>query len=458
MKTLPIILAIILPLLPTIFGFNIVARDITPSDPIVIAGLDDEIEFNVEIANNGNSSEHLRIYNILGFEMTPSESFVVLPGKTQQIDLTVIPRTDISTRGFYTISSHITNDRGDSKEIQLVFKIRDLENLFQIGTVGIDRDENSIEIFIENKENITLKDLEITFSSDFFESTHTTDLGKRGRETFSLELNQEDFKKLQAGFYTFFADVSYKDKQGRVEGIINFEADSKLTTLEDSYGIIIVTDIITKSNEGNTLEEAQIELTRNMISRLFTTFNHEPDLVQREGTKITYTWEIALQPGQSFEVKAKTNWSFPLIIIVLIIVIVYLVKRLTRQDVRIKKKVSFLKAKGGEFALKVSLTIDSRKYIENVSIIDKLPPLVKVYPRFGPYEPNKVDEAHRKITWNFEKLEENEKRVLTYIIYSKLGVVGRIALPNASAFYDKEGKMHESTSNKTYFVSEAVKE
>jgi hypothetical protein len=145
---------------------------------------------------------------------------------------------------------------------------------------------------------------------------------------------------------------------------------------------------------------------------------------------------------------------FPLILIILIVAIVVLVRRFSEKDVMLRKKVSFVNAKGGEFALKVSIQVKAKNYVERVNVIDKLPALVKIYERFGGDEPTRVDEKNKKIEWNFEKLEQGEIRIISYVIYSKIGVVGKFALPKATVLFEKEGKIKEAQSNQAFFVAE----
>src|SRR3989304_4802339 len=108
-----------------------------------------------------------------------------------------------------------------------------------------------------------------------------------------------------------------------------------------------------------------------------------------------------------------------------------------------KKKVTFVNAKGGEFALKVAVTVGAKKYVERVNVTDHLPPLVKLYERFGGEKPTRVNEAARRIEWNLGNMMPGEKRVLQYVIYSKVGVMGRFSLPSARAVYEKDGEIHE---------------
>ena len=116
--------------------------------------------------------------------------------------------------------------------------------------------------------------------------------------------------------------------------------------------------------------------------------------------------------------------------------------------------MSFVRAKGGEFALKVSIIVHAKKYIEKVNIIDRLPSLVKLYERFGKEIPSKVEEDKRRIEWEFEKLEAGEIRVISYIIYSKVGIIGKFALPTTTAIYQRDGKIKNTQSNMAFFMAE----
>ena len=135
-----------------------------------------------------------------------------------------------------------------------------------------------------------------------------------------------------------------------------------------------------------------------------------------------------------------------------------MVKRISTTELILKKRVNFVKTKGGEFALKVSLTVNAQKYVERVSVVDKLPSITKIHDRFSGPPPTRVDEKTRRIEWNFEKLEEGETRMVSYIIYSKIGILGKFALPPATAFYESTGKIKEVQSNRAFFVSEQSKE
>jgi len=244
-----------------------------------------------------------------------------------------------------------------------------------------------------------------------------------------------------------------------LEGVIEFVEQNLVEEVKNDYGFIVNTKTIQKTNNGNTVESAEIIIEKNIISRLFTSFSPEPEVVERKGATVTYTWNQEIMPGEIFEVIVKTNWLYPLIIIAFIVIIVVLVRQFTSTDVIIRKKISFVKAKGGQFALKISIFAYAKKYVERVNIVDRLPSLMKLYERFGGEQPSRVNEKLGLIEWSFEKLEQGEVRTLSYIVYSKnVGVMGKFALPAAAVIYQKGGKVHEAESNRAFFVAEPKKQ
>ena len=64
---------------------------------------------------------------------------------------------------------------------------------------------------------------------------------------------------------------------------------------------------------------------------------------------------------------------------------------------------------------------------------------------------------NRRIEWHFDKLEAGESRIISYIIYSKVGVLGKFALPTTTAVYEKEGEIHESESNHAFFIADQAR-
>ena len=448
-----VFLAVLL-VFPLVSALNVSVEKIS-KDEVMMTNLDNSVTFNLRITNKGGENT-LEFYNLVGFTMTPKR-VVFDEWETKNILLEIKPIGEFTHTGFYSFDYFIRgNDFTDVKE-KLLFEAVNLEYAFEVSAGELNLETSSLEIYVKNTVNFNFEEVKGKFSSPFFELEETFSIEPYGKKTFNVEFDQEEFKELIAGFYTFNAELSVGDEKSELEGVIKFVEKDLLKTSKKDYGFIIVTQVIEKINDGNLVVNSETVVKKNIISRLFTSFSPTPDNVDRDGALVYYTWTKQINPGESLEITIKTNWLFPFIIIILIIVIVALTTQYVRTNVVLRKKVTFVKAKGGEFALKISIFVQARKYVERVNIVDRLPPLVKIYERFGKEEPSKVDSANKRIEWNYEKLEAGETRILTYIIYSKVGVVGRFALPSTTAIYEKNGKIQEAESNRAFFVAEQTK-
>lgn len=423
--------------------------------PVLVAEVGNEIHYNISIKNNG-PTDTINLYNLLGFEMSPREKMQIQSGETKNISVTLKPIGKVKERGFYTITYYIRG-QSDTVEKTLTMNVLELKDCFDIGTSDLVVEGNSLKIFITNKIDLDFKNLKIHLSSPFFNVEKEIDLNAKEKKEFEIALNPENFRKLIAGFYTLKGEIIYQNHKANLEESIKFVEKDFIETTQDKKGFIIKQEIIKKENKGNVVSGAHAVVEKNIISRLFTTFEPKPVSVDRSGWNVYYSWNTKLNPGETININVKTNWLYPLLIIILVIAIVIMAKRYSYNDVVIKKKTQFVRAKGGEFGLKVSVIVQANKYVENINVIDRLPSIVKLYDKFGTEQPSKVDEKARKIEWNFDKLDVGEKRIMTYLIYSRLGVVGKFALPRAVAIYQREGEIKETNSNRTFFITDQTK-
>jgi hypothetical protein len=450
MKKVLTLLFIVL-FLPVLSAINLDIEK-TSENEVMILDIDEPAVFDLTIKNNGASDE-FEFYTFFALLEEPNESVLIDSGETKDVQIKLLPTYNLKT-GFSTFNIVLRATDETETETQLTTRIINLEEAFEVGSGDLDPDTNSLEVYIHNKVGFDFDFLTAKFSSPFFEFEESFALGPNQRKNFYVELNKEDFNRIMAGFYTLNVELTTKGKTTEVEGIIKFVEKDIVTTIKKESGIIISRKIIEKINEGNTLASSETVIKKNIISRLFTSFSPEPDLIEREGLKVYYSWVREIKPGESLKIIVRTNWLIPFLIIFLIIAIVVLAKKFSKTNMNLRKRVTFVRAKGGEFALKVSLFVHAKKYIEKVQIIDRLPSLVKIYEKFGGETPTKVDEANRRIEWNFEKLEEGEVRVISYLIYSKVGVLGKFALPSATAIFQREGVIKNEESNRAFFVAE----
>ncbi len=446
-------LTVLLLILPFTLALNLQIEKISQNEAMIV-GVDRPATFDFNITNLGPSTK-IQFYNLLGFRMLPSETIVIGAFESKMIKLEVSPIGDFNFTGLYSFPYYI-RDVNDKTEMQeaLTFRRVEFRDAFDIGAGSFDPESSSVDIYIQNTQNFKFGNIDGKFSSSFFNIEKTFTLGPYERKNFTIQLNKEEFKQLLAGSYTLNADISAEGQKTNLQTNLEFIEKDIIKTTESQSGVIFRTNVITKTNAGNVVAPENMVIIKNVISRLFTTFNPEPDKVDRSGFIVKYGWSRELKPGESFQVTVKTNSLFPLLLILLIIAAVIISKQYTSSNLVMNKKINFVKAKGGEFALKVSVVLSAKKHVDNITIIDRLPPLVTLYEKFGAEKPSRVDTKLRKLEWNINSLEAGEKRVISYVIFSKVGIVGKFSLPPTTAIFERNGKASETESNRAFFVAE----
>jgi hypothetical protein len=421
---------------------------------VVISELDNPAVYEFVINNDGKD-DNFEIYSFVGLTFSPRGTFE-LNQSINRIEIKAYPSKEIRKKsGLYFLEYEIRGQNSGIYKDKLKINVIELHDVLEVLPDNIHPDETEVKAFVKNTQNTNIGNLEIEFESVFFKESLVLNFEPFEEKEISLKINKENLKDLRAGAYLMKVKIGLEGAESELEEVVNYLEKEDILVNEESSGFIVRAEKITKENVGNTNSIAQVQVRKDIISRLVTIYEPEPNSIVRSGFGVLYSWDRELEPGQELEVKVTTNYTFPFIVVILVILIVFLVKIYSVSPVRLKKKVSFVRTKGGEFALKITVKAKARKHIDNVQIIDKLPAMSKVYNKFA-RRPDKIDVKSRRLIWNFDKLNAGEERVVSYIIYSRLRVVGRFELPSATAVYELNGKTQESWSNKTYFVSESL--
>jgi hypothetical protein len=426
--------------------------DEVSTNEVYIIGLNEPATFDLSIKNLG-ASENVNFYSFFTQDLSPKGSVHLEGWETQNVTLYISPPDKIKP-GYYTFEYYIRNANEEAIPQNLTLDVINFGDAFEIGANEFDPESKTLNVYIHNRVNFNFENASVIFSSPFFNFQKQFNLGPNQRNDFTVTLNKDDFKKLMAGYYTFKADISAKGAEANLDGTLKFAEKDILTTNKKTYGVIINTNVIEKTNEGNVVASTETVIKKNIVSRLFTHFSPEPNTVERQGFVVYYTWDSKIAPGEILNITVRTNWILPFVIILLIVAVVIIVKKTSNRNMILKKKVSFVNAKGGEFALKVMILVEAKNFIEKISIIDRLPFLTKVHEKFGGEQPSRIDEKNKRMEWNFERMQPGERRVFSYIIYSRIGVLGKFALPPATAVYERDGKVKETQSNQAFFMLE----
>lgn len=451
-----IIFLIFIILINLVSAINLQIEKRTISD-VIIKELDNLAVFEFSIKNLGES-DRFEIYSLVGVDISPKEAFDLNSGETKIIRVEVKASESVKKNsGYYNFVYKIKASNTGTQEDRLTIRIVNLKDAIGLEAENINPDSDKITVYLENKENFNFSNIETEISSVFFQVKEKFSLPALERKSFVINLDKEKLRTLIAGPYILTANIKVENVTETLESTIKFLEKSGLLTKETREGILIFRYEVEKRNEGNLITLAEINTRKDVVSRLFTTFNIMPDKVERKGFFVSYSWQKELRPGETLKVIIKTNWLFPIIILIAVLLIIFFIQIYLTSDVILKKRINYVKTKGGEFALKVSINVKARRFVEKIEVLDKLPPLVKLYQRYGTITPDRIDEKNKRLAWNIESLNAGGEIVLSYIIYSKIGVVGKFELPTATAVYEKQGKIKETSSNKVFFISEPRK-
>jgi len=421
---------------------------------LAIKDLNKPALFNLELTNNGEA-DSFTIYTFVGLSIQPNTSISLSQGETKKIRIEVYPTIPIEVSPDYVSFEYkIKGDHTEAQSDELAMSIAYLKDSFDFYIDPINPDSETAKVHFNNKYGDTIDNIHLEFSSVFFSDSLDFSLSGFEKKELDAKINREKMKELLAGPYIVNANVGVGDVSGDTSTIMNFEEKSGIETKTTKEGFFSRRTEIEKINKGNVKTEVNTVISKDLFSALFTTINPDTTSKQFRGFHVSYIYNMQLAPGESLKVVAKTNWWILILIIVAILVLWYLADKYIRNKIVIRKHVSFVRTRGGEFALRVSLNVKARDYAERIRLIDRLPPMVKVFEGYGNL-PEKLDEKNRRLEWNIQALARGEERTYSYIIYSKIGMVGKFELPKATAIYEFEGKLKEAESNDAFYSNES---
>ncbi len=442
------------------FSFSLVSAlnieiNAKPLADVVVPEFANPAVFELTITNNGPEKE-IEIFSLAGVDISPRE-FFTLPEGESEIEIQVTPQESLRERikGMFSFEYKIRSKEGDFVKGKLTMNLVPLEKILMLSALPINPSDEKATITLNNTKKSQFDNLELELSSIFFNEKKKLSIKPLGDIQFSIPLQKDMMEKTSAGAYIMAANVNYNNASISINGVIDYIARESVSIKSQMKGFLIKKTELTKKNEGNTNVKASLAYNKDIITRLFTTFSITSDSIKRKGFNIQYTWEKNIGPGESLVVTATTNYTLPFLLIVFIIIIAILVRIYYTTTLILAKRVSFVKTKGGEFALKISLHLKARKPVTDIVVEDRLPPMAKLYERFGKM-PDAIDPARRTLSWKFSQLAAGEERFFSYIIYSKLKIFGTFNLPAARAAFTSNGTKETIFSNQTSFMAETA--
>lgn len=434
----------------------------TPISNTIITDLNEPAIYDLTITNN-EETESFTIYSLIGIDIIPNTPTIINSKDTKVIRIQLYPQKSLSSKlETLAFEYEIKNSKNQLEKHTLTVNIMNIEKAISMSPENIDPKSENINIQIKNLATYNFDDLKLKFSSPLF-SDYQKDFPLNSMETkvISIPLDKDKLKVANSGHYLGNVEIETKGKKINHEILINFVELPNIETKETNTGTLINKHEIIKNNLGNTNERVRITIQKGFFSYLFTTTKSNSPLTDSKfsGLSRIYSWEKQLNPNENLSVSATTNWFFPMIILVLLILAVFTIKKYVERDFIFRKNVSFVRTKGGEFALRITLKLRAKKFVKKVNITDRLPHLVNLYEKFGAVAPDKIDTHNKRLEWNLESMNRGEEKVFSYIIYShKVGIIGKFELPAARVVYEQNQKIKHLTSNKAFFINEPVKQ
>jgi hypothetical protein len=440
--------------------------------PAVIAGIEEPVTVYVQLENLG-SQDTVELYTFSGLVLSPRGAFGIPSGKSE-IEMDVYPNDEVARQdGLWSFELQVISQTYGVIKERVTLRVVPLETSVVFGVEPVSPDDDRAVIRMQNQQDIFLEDLELRFSSALFDSTEVISLDPFEEKTLEVPLNSAKLSGVSAGPYVVGLELKLGDVVAEQDELVRYLEKEGVFVDSKNEGVVVRTSTVQKVNEGNVPVVAEVQLRKNVLTRLFTSHEKNPTGVERSGMMVVYTWKETLNPGATLTVTSTTNYSLPVLLVVLLVAITFFVRTHSQTKVVLGKRVSFVRTKGGEFALKVRMSVKARKAVDDVKVADMLPQGMKWYEKWG-RRPDVVDERARRLTWHLGKMHAGEERAISYILYSKLNVIGRFALPAARVLFVDKGVEERSSSgprsshsrsaasgekqavwsNKVYFVSE----
>jgi hypothetical protein len=428
-----------------------------PINKIVIKELSMPAVYNLTIKNNG-IGDFFRIDTLLDVMIYPRDAFPIGNNEEKTITIRIFPKSTEKNRyyGDWSFRYFFKGDNTGILEDNIIVRILSLKDVLSLKVPNsVKSDDTILSAELSNNENISLY-IKLNFDSTLLSYTDNFTINPLEKKEIRIPLDAEKLSR-EAGAYNL-----------KVSIIANNEAE--LPIVKDlilESNVLITSDIktesstftekttFTKKNDGNTPTMVTVTAERTMIQSLITSFNAKPDSVSRKGGVYDYKWERKLNPSEELKIEMKTNYALPWILLIVLLVCYAVVRRLTKKRIIIKKKAYRVKTKSGQFAAKVILLVkNTGKEVSNAKIIESIPPFTEIMgDRFGTIKPAEI--RKHSVIWDIPFMAAKEEFILSYIVYSKVSILGKIDVAPAIATYQiTKDRMQESKSNSIFILTE----
>lgn len=415
---------------------------------IVIKELNIPAKFDITIINNNPAGDYFLIDTLLDINITPHSKVFIEANGEKTVSIEILPSEDLKSKqaGDFTFEYYVKGDKSELKKSAMTLKFVPLSDLISIQMpTSVSISDSEIPVNVNLSEDVSL-DSDLTLVSELLSYSMPLTLDKKG-DSLSVPLNSEMPK---AGTYEVKATFTINGYDYSVSKDIVLESVISTSESSSQAGYFLDRKITeSEENTGNSVTDVTVSITKSVVAGLFTTFSMKPTNIKRQGDSVTYEFTKSINPGEKITVEARTCYYLPIAIIILLIAAGWIFIVVITPQVKIMKKAVKVRTRSGAFATKIVLSIKNKgkNEVTSLKVIDRLPAFTELVPeKFGTISPTEI--RKNTLIWNIDRLAHNEEVLLSYIVYSKLTIIGKLDIPVTYATYmDSKVRLKEAKSN-----------
>lgn len=423
----------------------------TPIYDVVASELSIPATYNLTI-KGAIPNEYFQTYSLVNVKILPWVTFQIPTSEDYDLVLSALPIDRADQKGKFTYQYYIKGAESGAKTDFIEVKVLPLKNLIIPKIQEISREDKTINLEITVPEKINFGNATVYINSQIYSGSEKIELPIYSTNTYTLSVG-EKLQKVVAGKYPITLTFELNNEYNytvEVEATIT-EVSSLTSSQSVKRSFFGFTYIYTKTNEGNTVKLATVEINKNRFERGFTSYNYAPTSEEDTSFFIKQIWQKELMPGESLVVEARVDYTIPILILVLLIICAIGLIIVRRPRVIVRKKAIKMQTKGGEFAVKVILFVKNiSQEVKEVNLIDGIPGMTTLYEKFGAAKPDKIE--NNRLTWHFGTILPGEEIIVSYVIYSKIRPVGTVVLPESIVHYVNERNKRKYTKSNRVLV------
>lgn len=415
--------------------------------------------FQVTIRNNRQISEQFRLYSPdvewdVRTQPAADRIITIPPGLSRTV--TIFVRPLYVDPGVFGVTLHIKAANSDVlKKESLYISVSSTQPLetylpaitaeLKLGENIDPRNEVGYTLELSNKNRKQLGNLDIKIRSNLINDETQISLGPLESKSvpFVAQLNpftkpQDDLLKVAIQYKEEDKTYHFDAKPIPFEIIAYGGIEEEKNETSDFFKY---TQSIHLKNTANDKRETYYKVPTTFLNDIFTTTTPVAFYEKEEGQPVL-KFPVILNIGEETTLVVVKNYR-PLVWLFLCILVLLLLYRYYQSPIVLTKQSRVVaKQEGGASEIKVIMIVRnrSRKPIQDITILDKIPNLALIVREFeaGTLEPSQIlkhEEKGTLLKWKIDQLDKEEERIISYRIKTRLVVLGSVQMPIAVAKY-----------------------